>query len=396
MDNALPLRGHDIVYIASIDWDFLWQGHQEIASRFAAAGNRVHFVENTGVRTVGWRDATRVLRRLARSLGPVGASDTRTPPGLHIVSPLLLPFPRSRIAALFNQRALLPRLAARLRALGARDPILFTFLPTPNALRLIELLRTPRSVVVYYCIADFNELSDLGALLVESEERLVRSADLVFVQATAFAKRFAPLNSRIHEFQFGVNLDVFDRGRAGEVAREIATLPRPVLGYSGGLHRHVDLGLLATVAERFPEGTVVLVGPLQEHAEALRAHGNVVFLGQRPISELPRLVAGFDVGLVPYLHSTYTKTVFPTKLFEYLAMGRPVVSTELPEVRKLGLPAYAVRVASDTESFVEAIQAFVASDVQSDAERRVALAHERDWRNVMRAISALIAQRATS
>ncbi len=165
MDDELPLRGRDIVCISSIDWTFLWQGHQEIMSRFAAAGNHVIFVDNTGVRTIRWSDAGRVVERLIRSLGRRGAFPRAAERDVRIVSPLLLPFPRLRLATLLNERVLIPRLARHVRSLGARDPILFTFLPTPNALRLIELLRTPRSVVVYYCVADFMRLSDLGPLL---------------------------------------------------------------------------------------------------------------------------------------------------------------------------------------------------------------------------------------
>lgn len=391
MDSGLPLRGRSVVVVSSIDWDFLWQGHQEIASRLAAAGNRVLFVENTGVRTVRVSDTARVVHRLARSLRRKPAS--RAAGHLPIViSPLLLPFPRSRVASVVNESVLVPRLADRLRGLGADDPVVFTFLPTPNAVRLVDLLRTPRSVVVYYCIADFAELSDLGPRLVRSEDRLVRSADLVFVQAAAFARRFAPLNPRIHEFQFGVNLEVFDIARTRPSA-EIARLPHPVVGYSGGLHKHVDLGLLAAVARGFPAGSVVLVGPRQEHADVLAGDRNVILLGQRPFAELGALVAGFDVALVPYLRSAYTDTVFPTKLFEYLAMGRPVVCTDLPEVRKLGLPEWAVRLAGDTESFVRAIREFLEAGAAEDAERRAALARERGWPATVRAMSSLIAER---
>jgi glycosyltransferase involved in cell wall biosynthesis len=384
-----PLSGRSIVLISSIDWGFLWQGHQEIAVRFAAAGARVFFVENTGVRTVRPSDAGRIVDRIRRSIigQPRGERRTRD---VTVVSPLVLPFPRSRIARAVNERLLLPRLARTLREAGASDPVLFTFLPTPTARRLIELVRTPRSVLVYWCIADFRELSDLGSELIEAEAAIVRSADLVFVQGRAFADRFARVNPRIHTFQFGVNLERFDV--ALPPADEVRSLPRPVIGYNGGLHRHVDVGLIEKLADAFPHGSLVLVGPLQRNAEGLAARRNVHLLGQRPFDQLPALIAGFDVGLIPYVRSAYTDTVFPTKLFEYLAMGVPVVSTDLPEVRNLGLPAHAVRVGSDADDVVDAVRASVAPAMADDRAPRAALARERDWRTIVARMSALIAE----
>jgi glycosyltransferase involved in cell wall biosynthesis len=385
-----PLHGRSIVVISSIDWDFLWQGHQEIASRLARMGNDVVYVENTGVRTVRFGDASRVVRRALRLLSDRGPRRGGDADGVHVVPPLLLPFPRSRAAALINETFLLPRLVAGLRSLAGPDPVVFTFLPTPLARRLVESIRGAGSVIVYYCIADFRELSDLGVGLVASEAALVRSADVVFVQAEAFAERFRYLNANIHVFQFGVDLSSF---RVTAPSVEVTSLAKPVIGYSGGIHRHVDIGLLANIAEAYPHATILLVGPLQAHVDALRAIPNVRFFGHRAFRDLPSLVAGFDVALIPYLRSAYTDTVFPTKLFEYLAMGRSVVSTDLPEVRKLGLPPWAVRIAPHVDAFVAAVGEAL-RDPPALAAERVALAQARDWDAIVRRMAEHIAAAA--
>ncbi len=360
-------------------------------SRFARAGNRVLYIENTGVRTVRLSDLPRVVGRLRNSLAERGGA--REPAErVKVIAPLLAPLPRSRVARALNDRLLLPRLAGKLRALGAVDPVIMTFLPTPNALRLIDLCATQRSVVVYYCIADFQELSDLGADLARAEEALARRADLVFAQSDAFARRLSSLNAEVHEFQFGVNLEIFDPRSVPAVSGRITSLRRPIIGYSGGLHRHVDFGLVDEIARAFPEATVLLVGPLQTNpGAAVRARPNVRFLGALPITDLPAIVAGFDVAIIPYARTAYTDTVFPTKLYEYLAMGRPVVSTDLPEVRKLGLPDLAVRVGRDSREFVLGIQAALASDQPEYQASRIALAKERDWRAIVARMAELIA-----
>ena len=388
--SPLPLRDASVICLSSIDWNFLWQGHQEIASRLAQAGNRVVYVENTGVRTVRLSDLPRIAQRFRRALER-GASVRSPARDVRVVAPILAPFPRSRVARALNRRILLPRLASGLRDLAGPDPVILTFLPTPNAVQLIDLVASPRSIVIYYCIADFQELSDLGDDLARSEARLTRRADLVFAQSDAFARRLAPFNPDVHEFQFGVNLALFDPLRVTPLA-SLAPLPRPVIGYSGGLHRHVDFGLLDEVARAFPGGSVVLAGPLQsDPGAALRSHPNVHFLGSIPIATLPSVVAAFDVALIPYERTAYTDTVFPTKLYEYLAMGVPVVSTDLPEVRKLALPPFAIRLARDSAAFVEGIRAALLDADPARRAARSALALERDWGTIVARMADLIA-----
>lgn len=393
MPSRIALRDASLICISSIDWNFLWQGHQEIALRFARAGNDVTYVENTGVRTLRPSDLPRVTQRLRNALLRRGSTARKDSAAVRVIAPLVAPFPRSRIARALNDRVLLPRLAARLRRFAGDAPVILTFLPTPNALRLIDLVASPRSVVVYYCIADFQELSDLGTELAESEVALARRADLVFAQSEAFMRRLRPYNSEIHEFQFGVNLELFDP-TATSSDPAIARLPRPVIGYSGGLHRHVDFGLLDEIARSFPQGSLVLAGPLQEEpGAALRSRANVHFLGALPIAELPPVVAAFDVALVPYARTAYTDTVFPTKLYEYLAMGRGVVSTDLPEVAKLGLPSFAVRLAHDAADFVQQIRESLSATGPELPAARATIARERDWSTVVSRMAELMAEK---
>ena len=123
------IQGRDIVFIASIEWDFLWQGHQEIASRLAEAGNRVLYIENTGVRSPGLKDAGRVVHRLqawARSLRSKGVRQVA--PNLYVCAPLVLPPFGAHWQRQVNRRLLLPRVRRVVRQLGLRDVI-------PNRIR---------------------------------------------------------------------------------------------------------------------------------------------------------------------------------------------------------------------------------------------------------------------
>src|SRR5207244_11224745 len=109
----------------------------------------------------------------------------------------------------------------------------------------------------------------------------------------------------------------------------------PVIGYVGGLHRHVDFDLLAEMADARPNWSWVLIGPFQTSVEKLRGKDNVLLLGPKLHDQLVFYVRSFDVCLVPYVKSVYTETVVPAKLNEYLAVGKPVVANDLQTNREV-------------------------------------------------------------
>jgi glycosyltransferase involved in cell wall biosynthesis len=388
--SALALRDATIVCLSSIDWDFVWQVHQEIASRLAAAGNRVIFVENTGgVRSVRASDARRLLRRATNAVGQMFRGDRHPAANVTVVAPLLVPLAGHPVARFLNDRIFTRLMAAKIHRLSGDAPIVYTYLPTANALRLIELLGGQRATVVYHAVADFQALAQDPAAIARTEDELVRRANLVLVQSAGLRKRFDPLNANVHDLGIGVDLAVFDPAKV-RGAEEIARLPRPVIGYVGGVHQHLDREVIAALARAFSAGSIVMVGPLLVDEAELPKAANIHYFGPRPHADLPAIVAGFDAGLIPYRRSTYTATVNPTKLFEYLAMGVPVVSTDLPEVTALGLPEDAVRIATEPASFVAAVRAAAADEDGSGRARRRALAMDRDWARIVERIAALI------
>lgn len=383
---------HDIVCISSIDWDFIWQGHQEIMSRFAATGHRVLFVENTGVRAPKVRDFGRVRQRIRNWWrGTKGFREER--PNLFVYSPLVLPLPYSRPARFINRLILFSALRRWLRATGFYRPVVWTFLPTPLAHDLIAELDP--LLTIYYCIDDLASSSPGAKRIVPSEDKLFQTADLVFVTSERLRARASRFSSRVHLFPFGVNLERFEevRSRPDDVPADMQALASPVVGYVGGLHQWVDQDLLATVAARMPDATFALVGPAQTDVSRLERCANVRLLGQRPHPELPRYVKRFDVGIVPYRDTDYTANVYPTKLNEYLAMGLPVVATDLPEIRRFNAShGSVVQIAHDADTFAAAIRSALHDASPADVEKRVQVAHENSWTSRVAAMTELIAR----
>lgn len=343
------LSGRDIILISSIDWDFNWQGHQEIASRLARAGNRVLYVENMGVRSPGLHDFGRVARRFSHWVGSAFDGGVRqVSPNLYVCSPLILPPFGSRIRNQLNRRLLLPLVLRAARSLHFDADVIWTFLPTDTVATLVHMLSKPRGVVVYYCIADFAELSPHRDEMLKSERSIIEISDVIFAQGPQLAERCSRGGKKAEIFPFGVNLNRFTKNNGqgnGSLVKKRTTggnddatafmsaLPRPVIGYVGGIHRFIDVEMLAAMARARPEWSWVLVGPIQISPRALKLIPNIHLAGPKSHEELPDYISGFDVGIVPYLFNSYTATVVPTKINEYLAMGKPVVSSDLPEVR---------------------------------------------------------------
>jgi uncharacterized SAM-binding protein YcdF (DUF218 family)/glycosyltransferase involved in cell wall biosynthesis len=390
MSDPSVLSGHDIVCLSTIDWQFIWQGHQEVMSALAANGNRVLFVENTGVRAASIRDLPRVRQRIANwRRGTKGFRLERE--NLFVYSPILLPFPYSRLAGWLNRTLLRRSLGRWMRAARFDRPIVWTFLPTPLALHIIRALDP--LVTIYYCIDDLASSSRGARRIAHSEETLFREADLVFVTSERLRKRASALSHHVHLFPFAVSYAKFDRVREapGGVPDDLAALPRPIVGYVGGVHQWVDFELVREVAIAMPDTSFVFVGPLQADASPISGVPNVHLLGQRPHDDVPRYIKGFDVGIVPYLLSEYTANVYPTKLNEYLAMGLPVVATDLPEIQRFNEEhADVVAVARGADEFVAVTRTALQVGAGHDSDRRVAVARQNTWAARLAEMSRLV------
>jgi glycosyltransferase involved in cell wall biosynthesis len=266
------------------------------------------------------------------------------------------------------------------------------------------MLRTPRSVVVYYCIADFKQLTPRVNKLRQSEQATVEASDLVFAQGPELAAHCVQWNSNVHIFPFGVSLDAFPLAENGNgrsspdgadgrsALTPLQSMPHPIIGYIGGLHRHIDFGLLTAIARARPDWSWVFVGAIQTDVAELADLPNVHLLGQQPHPDLVRYIRSFNVCIVPYVNSLYTATVVPTKINEYLAVGRPVVSTRLPAVCDFN-EQHNVLLTSigQPDDFLQAIEQALNSPTDAAiAARRREVAALGDWQARLEAMSELI------
>lgn len=386
------LKNENIICISSIDWDFVWQTHQEIMSAFAKNGNRVLFIENTGVRRPGLRDIMRLKKRVVSWLKSVKGFRKESA-NLFVYSPVVLPFPYSRLACWINKRLLIEPLKRWIKAMSFHDPVVWTFLPTTIALDIIDEL-SDRKILVYDCVADFEELTDNPKMLKRTEDILIRKSDVIFAQGKVLADKCRQLNANVHIFPPGVNTKVFEDYMKAPVkgaAEGLDEMKRPIIGYVGGIHKHVDMALIHYMAASHPEWSIVLVGPKQADTSQIEGMPNVFVVGKKEFEAMPAYINEFDVCMIPYLISDYTKTVYPSKLNEYHIMGKPVVSTALPEVEALneqsnGLAA----IARTQEEFVGLVEKALVCDRANISGQRVEAAKRNSWNERIERMSALM------
>ncbi len=385
------LKNEDIICISSIDWDFIWQGHQEIMTRLAREGNRVLFVENTGVRIPGLRDFRRIKNRIINWRKGIHGI-RKIEEGLYVYSPLVLPFPYLRIARFINKKLIFSVLFKWLKAVGFSEPIVWAFLPTGLTLDLVDEIEP--KLLIYYCIDSFRASSKDARKIKRTEKIMLKRADLVFATSQELFNYCAQYNKKVHYFPFAVNIDNFMRvlDKPNTAPWDIKNIKRPIAGYVGGIHKWIDFDLVRYIAEKNKDVSFVFCGPVQTDVAKVKDLPNVIFLGQKKQSELPFYIKEFDVALIPYKITEYTRNVYPTKLNEYLSLGKSVVSVNLPEIIKFNNEfENIVGVAVSKEAFAEGVSQALSQPTDND-KRHFAMnvAKKNSWSNRIEEMSSLI------
>ena len=353
---------------------------QQIMRRAAERGHAVVFVE-TG-HHLG-RHLIRLLRGPdRRSLARRLFSGERVQPGLVVRKATnVMPWGQ-RVRASNSVNGWASRLALRRVARSLPEPRV-TWLYDPRATWAIGAFGDVFGV--YDCVDDYAEQVPVGRArerVAAADRRAARDARLVFTTTAALFRRHVETNPKTFHVGNAADFSHFARAADRSIAREqLARLPRPVLGFAGNFtSRKVDVTLLAQLADDDRGRSILLAGPVEDSLaaafESLTRRPNVTWLGLVPYEELPTVVSAFDVGLIPYVENDYTHNVFPLKLFEYLAAGKPIVATGLPELA--GMEPDVV-LAHDLEEIEEAVAQVLELGSQSDVERRQALAAKNTW-----------------
>jgi len=268
-----------------------------------------------------------------------------------------------------------------LERMGIRRVILYIW--RPEFARYAE--RIPHELLCYHIDDEYSFSSAEDVPTSNEEIELLRKADHVFIHSKSLLDKKGHINPKTRYVPNGVDFDLFQEVMHSDAPEpsDLRGIPHPRIGYVGYIKRHIDLPLLLAIARQRRDWSLVLVGPVRDQqaeiagdVAALRKEPNVHFLGGKSSRDVAPYIKGFDVCLMCYRKTHYTKYIYPMKLHEYLACGRPVVATQLENLEEF---ANALTFAATPSQWLDAIAAAADSPTPEQVTLRVSLASRNSW-----------------
>jgi UDP-galactopyranose mutase len=356
----------DLVCLSHLRWDFVYQRPQHLLSR--CAEERRVFLFEEPVHDDG------PLRLEVLERGKVRVVVPHLPDGL-----------TSDVAREAALRTMLERMMAEERI---SDYVLWYY--TPIALQFTRHLR-PRATV-YDCMDELSAFRGASPLLRGLEVELLSRADLVFTGGQSLYEAKRGRHPRVYAFPSSIDAAHFARAReTSEEPADQAGIARPRLGFFGVIDERLDIKLIDEVARLRPEWQLVMIGPVVKIEEAsLPRRENIHYLGMKSYEELPAYLSGWDVALLPFARNESTRFISPTKTPEYLAAGRPVVSTSIRDVVRPYGQEGLVRIADEPEEFVRACEEAMSEDAAARQSRVDGFLARSSWDSTWESMSAMI------
>ena len=320
-----------LICFSHLRWDFVFQRPQHLMSRFARE-----------MTVIFWEEPIEIERRETAFLKVRQAEDF---PSVRLVTPHL---PQG-LSEERREEALKRLLDAHV---ASCERPLVSWYYTPMMLPFSRHLDA--SAVVYDCMDELSKFRFAPERLLDLEQELIDRADLVFTGGASLYEAKKDRHDNVHCFPSSVDLKHFAKAR-----RELpqpadqADLQRPRLGFYGVIDERFDIDLLRQVADMRPDWSFVMVGPVVKIGEdELPRAANIHYLGGKTYEQLPAYLSGWDVALMPFAMNESTQFISPTKTPEYLAGGKPVVSTPVRDVVRSYGHLEGVQIAHDADGFV--------------------------------------------
>jgi UDP-galactopyranose mutase len=324
-----------LICFSHLRWNFVFQRPQHLMSRFARDMNVVYWEEPV---EVGAKEIAFLQVREAEDAANVRIVVPHLPEGMP---------EDAREAAL--KRLLDAHLAS------VRGPLVAWYY-TPMMLPFSRHVEA--SVTVFDAMDELSKFKFAPSHLLALEQELIDRADVVFTGGSSLFEAKKDRHDNIHCFPSSVDRVHFMRARARQFEpADQEDLSRPRLGFYGVLDERFDTELLERVAEMRPNWSFVMVGPVVKIApEDLPRRPNIHYLGPKTYDQLPSYLSGWDVALMPFAMNESTQFISPTKTPEYLAGGKPVVSTPIRDVVRHYGELEGVRIAATAQEFVVACE----------------------------------------
>ncbi|MBD2183145.1 glycosyltransferase family 1 protein [Aerosakkonema funiforme] len=331
----------DLICLSHLRWDFVYQRPQHLLSR-CAKERRVFIIEEP----IFSSDSSARLDISSRESGVC----------------VVVPHLKEGLSEDAIETALKEMLAHLFAQAQIREYIFWYY--TPMALGFTRHLNP--LAIVYDCMDELSAFKGANPILKVREDELFRRADIVFTGGQTLYEAKRDRHPNIYAFPSSIDRTHFAKARniTQEPADQI-DIPHPRLGFFGVIDERMDIELLDGIAQACPDWHLVILGPVVKIDPAvLPQYANIHYLGGKSYQELPTYIAGWDVAMLPFARNESTRFISPTKTPEYLAAGKPVVSTSIRDVVRPYGENGLVEIADTVADFVDAIRRVIARNPQ--------------------------------
>ncbi|MDP2905991.1 MAG: glycosyltransferase [Candidatus Omnitrophota bacterium] len=382
------LENENIICVSSSDWEKPYGSKQQVMS-VLASGNRILYIEAQVSFLHLFLDPFEGAKRLMRAAGGLakkGSIYIYTPPPLLPFSNYFLFINR------INQGLLLYCLKKLVKKLNFKRPILWVY--CAGSAELLGKLEEKLSV--YYCLDDFSSEipNERRKKVMQSLERkLLTDSDIAFACTYSLCEQRKGICPDIHFVRNGVDAGSFAvKIGPGKGPEDIRRIPSPRIGLVGTFDSRIDTGLIFFIAGQKPQWQIILIGsntPKGFDIRELNKHRNIHYLGFKKNELIAAYINQMDICIIPYHTHGFNRHLFPLKTWEYLAAGKPVVSTALPELDFLKDVIY---IAADKNKFVAGIQELL-SKGNDNFQAGIDIANSNSWAALAKEIARHITQK---
>lgn len=376
----LEKKNISVVCFGGEDWWYHNRGHfdMQLMRRYARMGTtlyinsivmqKLNFKKNTG-------GGASLSHKLIRKLKSILSGLKKTDAGFWVYSPLTLPIHHISCARWLNKIILSRQIYRVAHKLGIDNPIVWVACPAACEIAI----KMKKSFLVYQRTDRFEEYPNVDGNIIKTyDQKLKNSADItIFVNQILYDEEIDQCRKALY-LDHGVDYEIFSSaGQYPDKPDDMPDIPKPIVGFFGGIDEHTsDIALIEEVVDLLPEMSFVFVGKVSAEVSGLRGKKNVWLLGQKPYEQIPHYGKYFDVAIMPWKQNRWIRACNPIKLKEYLALGKPIVSTPFAELAKYHDVVYE---AKTSEEFAESIKRAIEEDNEDQIAIRKQKVEKASW-----------------
>lgn len=375
------LSGESIICFSSTEWIGRNKTSKRYLMEIFSRTNKVLFVETIGSRSPGLNKMhfSMIFKRLSKCFrGAVKPQDLASDQNLWVYSPVVIPFHHIGWVRKMNQWILTFALRSLMRQLGMKNPILWFYLPTAS----LVIGHLSEKKVVYHAVDEWSTYPGFrGGAYQDMDDQLFRKSNIVFASNRKLLELKKKVNSNIHYVPHGVNFEDYQVKGAQRMPADLDNKKHPIIAMIGAVSSWIDWEPILLLARKHPDWSILMIGPIGYDAELnpIKDISNIYLLGAKNYIDLPAYYQSIEVCIVSFRLTEHIRYCCPTRLYEHLANGKPIVSSDFPAAHEF--PEDLVKVAKTPEDFDRLVREALRETGNDWVDRRKKLAQGNTWTN---------------